>query len=125
MRGFKSRIDIGRLAELREERGWSVKRIAAELGISPGAVSWQCLRHGIEHPGTRLRASTLKAGTVYQRCGYQVRPYTPEEDAVLSEMALARASNSEIARRLGRKPNSIAGRLMTLARREAIAEEAA
>ncbi len=39
MPGSKSKIDIGRLAELREERGWSVARIAAELGISPGSVS--------------------------------------------------------------------------------------
>lgn len=121
----KSTLDIDRLADLREQRGWTVKRIAAELGVSPGAVSWQCLRHGIEPRGGRTVSRSFKAGFSYSRGGHSIRAFTPEEDAVLQQMALDGAGNGEIGRRLGRRPNSIAGRLMTLARRDARAEEAA
>jgi len=121
----RSKIDINRLAELREERGWSVARIAAELGISPGAVSWQCLRHGIEPRVGSSASRSYAPGRTYVRGGHQIRAFSAEEDALLQQMALDGASNSEIGRRLGRNPNSIMGRLMTLARREARSEEAA
>ncbi len=41
--------DYERMAEMRES-GMSVKRIAAEIGYSPGWVNWQCLRLGAESP---------------------------------------------------------------------------
>lgn len=120
----RSTIDIERLADLREQRGWSVKRIAEAMGKSPGAISWQCLRHAIEPPqGTRLR-SGAHPGMAVKRGNHVVRGFTPEEDTIIEQMSLDGATSSEIGRRLGRKPNSITGRLMTLARHQARAEDA-
>lgn len=56
---------------------------------------------------------------VVSRGGHIVRRFTPEEDKVLTEMDMAGERVCEMARRLNRKPNSVRGRLMTLARQEA------
>lgn len=48
------------------------------------------------------------------RSGVTVRRFTPEEDALILSRKAEGARNSDIAKELGRKPNSILGRLMTL-----------
>ncbi|MFC5423318.1 hypothetical protein ACFPOB_27635 [Bosea eneae] len=118
----RSSIDIEKLADLRERRGWSVKRIAEAMGKSPGAIAWQCLRHAIEPPqGTRTR-DAFRPVVAVKRGNHIVRGFTAEEDKIIEQMSLNGATDSEIGRCLGRKPNSITGRLMTLARRQARAE---
>lgn len=118
MSGRPTKIDIERLAYLREERGLTYGQISKVMGLSVGALSWQCLRHGIEHPSKVNRLRTPAASTEV-RGGHVVRRYSAEDDAQIQQWVMEGLSNSEIGRRLGRAPNSIANRLMTLARHEA------
>lgn len=112
---------VARLAELREGKGWSYKRIAEAMGKSEGWVSWYCLVHAIEKPGTPAR-STVKPGSVERRGDHLIRRFSEDEDARLLELEAQGLNYSRIARSVGRHRNSVLGRLATLARREARAE---
>jgi hypothetical protein len=123
------KLSPGQLDEMGalRERGWSPARIAqhfSALGtlISEGAISWQCMRIGADAP-PRLRGKSHPSQAPYTRNGHQVRPYTPTDDAKLLEMEAAGATLAAMCKALGRKNNSILGRLMTLARQQARAEE--
>ncbi len=117
------------------EAGCSSQWIAEQLGgvVSSSALDWHFLKHGVESPNTAAgqhSANRLvgrnQPGSVVQRGNHVVRRFTPEEDRHLLQLAEQGVSNSEIGRRLvpPRKPNVVLGRLLTLARREARAEEA-
>jgi DNA-binding CsgD family transcriptional regulator len=96
--------------------------IAAEIGCSVGSVEWCCLMHGFEaSKPPRFRTTRPKPCI---RNGHVVRPYTPEDDAELLALEAQGKRYAEIARVMGRKINSIKGRLCTLARREAWLEAA-
>lgn len=110
------RETIDKMTDLRE-RGNSYQAIANRLGMSLGAVYWHCLRLGVEKPGTPKNKTNIGPMQV-KRGNHVVRRFTREEDDRIQEMAIAGKNNSEIARALGRKPNSIKGRLLTLARRD-------
>lgn len=112
---------LNEAAELREA-GMSLGAIAKRLGMSSGAVNWHCLRLGADTPQRSKRQP--QGPMVMQRSGHTVRRFTPDEDRKIREMAQQGAGASAIARSLGRKHNSIIGRLMTLARQEARNEEA-
>ena len=117
-------IDV--MAGLRE-RGWSLARISeyfAERGtvVSAGSIAWQCLRVGADVP-LRLQGSTFQPTEDYVRNGHTVRPYSAADDALLLALDCQNFPIAVIARRMDRKANSIRGRLMTLARREARAEQ--
>jgi IS30 family transposase len=107
---------IDRAISLRR-KSWSLAEIATDLGASVGAVRWQLLRNGevdpprptARFPMVPIRPKTLVIG------GRRVRRFTREEDARLLELESQGLGLSEIARRLGRKHNSVIGRLMTLA----------
>ncbi|WP_339543485.1 hypothetical protein, partial [Pseudomonas sp. JAI120] len=58
----------------------------------------------------------------YNRGGHIVRPFSAADDALLLTLEAQGINIAEIARRISRKPNSVKGRLMTLARRDARAE---
>lgn len=113
---------LDRMAEMRE-RGLGYARIAEILNVSQDAVEWQCLRLGALPPPER-RYSPNRRSPVYQRGNVTVRAYTPFEDARLLALAPVVTSRAEIARRLGRSRNSVVGRLLTLARRDAMDEAA-
>lgn len=117
-----SKVDVDELARLREDKGWTYARIAEHFGMSKGWVAWHCLVHGIEKPGARNRSGGTKPGTVEKRGKFLVRRYSEAEDAQLLALESKRLTYNAIARELGRKPNSVRGRLATLARREARAE---
>jgi len=111
------------VTELREN-GWSYQRISKKVGVSPGSISWYCLREGIESPRNEAKVlpQTRPGPMVVKRGNHVVRAFTPDEDDQLLAMEAEGLSRSEIARRLDRKPNSIRGRLMVLGRHEARAE---
>jgi DNA-binding CsgD family transcriptional regulator len=117
--------DYERMAELREG-GLSNAKIAKQLGCSEGLVAWTCLKLGAEP--AKLRARPLPDAIVgpveMSRGNHVVRRFSAEDDAKLLQLSREGRRRSEIARQLGRKPNSVQGRLMTLARREARREEA-
>ena len=112
-----------RAAELRE-RGWSCQRIADHLGKGVDAVEWQLLKLGVDPPG-RKPHKEYKRPSVFVRNGFPVRAFSLEEDATLLRMATEGQRRAAIAKALGRRPNSIAARLYTLARRDARAEASA
>lgn len=107
---------IARICEMRE-RGRSYATIARVVGCSVGAVSWQCLRCGAEPPAAK--PFDPPKPFEYRRGNHTVRGYTPEEDALIIALATQNFPRTVIAKRLGRKPHSVLGRIMTLARQEA------
>lgn len=116
---------LERAAAMRE-RGLSVGNIAADLGCSRGALHWHFLKLGVEPPKPRpLRLDYHLKCPVLVRGNHVVRAFTPQEDARLLELASQGLGTSAIGRALGRKSNSVGGRLMTLARREERAADAA
>lgn len=127
-RRILSDAQIDEMAELRE-RGWSIARIARHFTargtvVSAGSISWQCLRVGADLPAERRKSGYSRSVTIV-RGGSPVRSFTEDEDRRLLELEARGASRSEMASALGRRNNSIRGRLYTLARRDARAEEAA
>jgi len=99
------------------ERGLSYGQIALKFGCSPNAVAWHCLRLGADPPNARKLSGEIVGPLVMQRGNHVVRRFTAEDDATLQAMSASGKPLAEIARTLGRKHNSIIGRLMTLARR--------
>ncbi|GJD92877.1 hypothetical protein [Methylobacterium iners] len=116
--------ELDRLVEMRE-RGKTHAVIARALGCSVSAVSYQCLRLGVETPKPPSVSIEIRGPLVTTRNGYMVRRFTPEDDAQILAMEAEQRSVSEIARHLGRQPHSVRQRLMTLARREARLEACA
>lgn len=103
---------------LRSERGWSLKRISEKVGISTGAISWHCLMAGVERYDGRLGYPPSTTGRNYTRNGRQVRAYTPEEDQKIIDLDRQGLSYCAIAKKIGRRHNSVQGRMATLARQE-------
>lgn len=110
-----------KIAELREA-GRSVGFIARRLGVSHGAVSWYCLRQGVEPPKPRRLDPVPVQPVVNKRGNHVVRKFTQAEDALLVKLDMQGFRPSIIAKMMGRRSNSIAGRLASLARRDARAE---
>lgn len=122
MRGRRilSDAQIDQMADMRED-GATYAAIAAHFtaagtAISWQTIAWQCLRLGIIAPNW---TQDSVGGGSWGRG----RSYTPEEDQQLLELEAQGLSRAAMAKALGRRPNSIAARLYTLARRDAVAEE--
>lgn len=121
-----SDAQIDEMCELRE-KGWGIDRIAAYFTaqgtpISGKAINWQCMKNGADAP-PRLRGRHTQPTAPYRRGNHIVRPYSSEDDALLRVLDQQGFSVAVISRRMGRKPNSIRGRLITLARMDARAED--
>lgn len=108
---------IQRLITLRE-RGWSHRSIATDLGVSPGAVHYQCLRHGAISPRQTGRRDDAIARTLHGRDGRTFRPFTADDDRRISDLSRGGMSMNAIARAIGRPRTSVRVRLMTLAMHE-------
>lgn len=108
----------------RREAGETVAAIAVAFGCSTSMVYWTCLALGAEKPGAKPLPTAVRGPMVMQRNGYAVRRYTPEEDARLIALEAEGLGDTEIGKAMGRRPNSIRGRLMALARRQARSEAA-
>ncbi len=111
---------IDELIELRES-GWSYDRIARRLGVTAGAVHYQCLRHGVVSPNQRLTEVPAEQQLHVTRTGLVQRRFTIEEDQRLLALEAEGLPLSEICRRLGRSNTSVRMRLMMLASREELA----
>lgn len=116
---------VEKLLSLREDDGLSYCAIAKRLRVSESIVSYYCLKEGAEHP-TRRGVCYVKPGAIERRGDHLVRRFTPEEDALILRLDAEGLSSHNIGLRCEppRRGNSVKGRLMTLARREARAEEA-
>lgn len=113
--GEKGKSDQAISDRLRERFG---------VAISPQAISWHRLKHCAE-PEKRTEVRPVPTEPLVSRRGnHVVRRFTQAEDAELLRLEAEGLNPSEIGRRLNRKPNSITGRLMILARHEARRERA-
>lgn len=104
------------------EAGHTVRDIANRFDASVGAVAWQILRLGVVGPRSKRGGAQPRS---YVRAGRTVRSFTEEEDRLIIDLEAEGLSVVQIAKRLGRRHNSVIGRLATLARHDAIAEEEA
>lgn len=118
-----SRLSEAQLAEMAalRERGWSCGRIGLKFGLSGDVIYWHCLRLGADPPNLRARVlpATATGPRTMKRGNHVLRRYTPAEDRQILALDAQGKGDTEIGRALGRKPNSIRGRLMTLARHDA------
>jgi hypothetical protein len=109
--------DFDRICAMREA-GKSYEQIGRVIGCSAKAVSWHCLRLGAEGPKQTKLWDGIVGPETFSRNGHIVRRYTPDDDALLLALECQGIPINAIARRMGRRANSVRGRLMTLARRE-------
>lgn len=100
------------------ELGWSLARIARKVGCSEGSVSWHCLQAGIDKPGAKPIDKTIRGPLVVKRGAFNIRRFTPEEDQQIVALRIQGLTLAEIGRIIGRRHNSIVGRLATLARHD-------
>ncbi|HEV2747517.1 MAG TPA: hypothetical protein VGW34_09500 [Allosphingosinicella sp.] len=102
----------------RREVGWSTSRIGKALGVSSGAINYQCLKHGAVSPRQRWTATPETATVFTGRDGRTFRTFTPAEDEQL--MALAREGRKidEIGHIMQRARTSVRMRIMLLELRE-------
>jgi|GEM_PF-1994155 len=104
----------------RRERGWSYKRLAQRCGVSPGAIHYQCLKHGAVSPNQRQRPVPTEAGQRQLRNGRVQRLFTVDDDRQLLDLERSGMTYKAISREIGRAYTSVRIRLMTLALREDI-----
>lgn len=107
---------LDRIATMREA-GKSCAVIARVLGVSKGAVSWRCIRLGVDPP-TAKPIDPYRGPMSYSRGGVTVRRFTAEEDAQILQLTEQGVSRKRIAKLLGRKPHTVTTRLYLLARHE-------
>jgi hypothetical protein len=81
-------------------------------------VAWWCLVGAIEKPGPVQVPAPWTGPMVVKRGAFEVRRFTADEDRQLIAMEAEGLKLGTIARRLGRRRNSVYGRLATPARRE-------
>lgn len=108
----------------RREAGETLETIAQAFGCSASNVYWTCLALGADKPNAKPLPTTVLGPMVVQRKNGVVRRFTAEEHARLLALEAQGKGDTEIGKALGRRANSVRGRLMTLARRDARAEAA-
>jgi hypothetical protein len=116
--------ELDQIAFLTEERKLSPRQIALRIGCSVGSVTWAQLRIGADkHPDKPLPPVPV-VRPVAMRSGRPVVGFNHSDDSLLETLAKEGLSDAEIGRRMqpARRPNSVRGRLMTLARRASRAE---
>lgn len=118
-----SDAQLHQMADMREA-GSSYREIARVMGMSSSAVSWHCLRLAADRPDAKPLGPRARGPQSMSRGSHTVRRFTASEDELLIVMDLAGARVCDIARALGRRSNSVRGRLMTLARHDARLEAA-
>lgn len=106
-------------AAMRYEAGEKPRRICKDLGISIGLFNWNMLRLGADPPGAKVLPARAPGPAVVKRNGFTVRHFSAAEDRALEELASEGFGDTAIGRQIGRRPNSVKGRLMTLARHAA------
>lgn len=104
------------------EAGAQFQAIEQATGIHRKTCEYHAVRLGALPPAGARRCPRPAR---YSRAGAVVRGFTELEDQQITAWSIDGVSLKEMGRRLGRKHNSILGRLRTLARREALAEVAA
>ena len=98
----------------RREAGRSTAWIGAKLGVSPGAINYQCLKNGAVSPRQRRTVTPTERIEYCGKDGRTFRTFTREEDELLLGFARDGKRIGEIARLMGRGNTSIRMRIMLL-----------
>lgn len=104
---------------IRYEAGEKPRLIADSLDISIGSLNWNMLRLGADKPNAKPLPSQARGPVVVKRGKFEVRHFSADEDTKIKAWSTEGLGNTAIGRRIGRRPNSVKGRLMTLARHDA------
>lgn len=102
-------------ASLRED-GMTYAQIASKLGMSESSVYFHCLRLGADTPKAQKAYKRPTGPMSFSRGGHLLRRFSESEDRQLLDLEAQGMRICDIARAMDRKPNSLRGRLMTLAR---------
>ena len=120
------------MISLREERGWSDRRIAKAVSakhgreITESGAGYRLLSAGADLPPHRRRECKLPA--VYRRNGREVRRFSPAEDAIIEALTLEGQTDRQIVEALvaaghpRRRPHVMISRRLILARQATRAE---
>jgi hypothetical protein len=106
----------------KREAGWSTARIGMKLGVSSGAINYQCLKNGAISPRQRRHDTPTERLVYTGRDGRTFRTFTPEEDEQLLGYARDGKKPPEIATLMSRGRTSVVMRLMLLELREDMPE---
>ena len=119
--------ELERIAFMTETRKWGIQRIADEIGCSIGSVYWAQLRIGADKDVSKSLPPVPTERRTYVRNNFTCYGFNQSDDGILRKLDEQGVSHAEIGRRMHPKrlPNSVKGRLMTLARRDARAEHQA
>ena len=112
---------VEKIVDLRVNKRRGVEQIAREIGCSKGSVDWALLREGADIPGAKHQIRDIPdEPVIHVRNGREVRRYTKTDDRLLLQLEAEGLNPVQIGRRFTpvRQPNSVTGRLRTLARRE-------
>lgn len=102
----------------KREAGWSTDRIGKSLGVSAGAINYQCLKHGAFSPNQRRTETPAERITYTGKDGRTFRTFTPDEDEQLLALRQAGTKISDIGKLMNRGLTSVRMRLMLLEIRE-------
>lgn len=108
---------ILRALEMREA-GRSCLTIAKKLGVSEGAIHYQCLRHGIVSPRQRRTTAPTEPIAIVGPSGRVQRRFTQAEDEQLMALEAQGMAYQAIARHIGRAYTSVRMRLLAIALRD-------
>lgn len=108
---------IQRALEMREA-GRSCLTIAKRLGVSKGAIHYQCLRHGVVSPRQHRTTAPVQPVAIVGPSGRVQRLFTQEEDERLLALEAQGMGYRAIAREMRRAYTSVRLRLLTIALRE-------
>lgn len=108
------------MVDLRE-RGWSCASIGKRLGLSTGAINYQCLKLGVTSPRQTGRSQAQSAQSFVGRDGRTFRRFTDDEDQLLRSLAAQTTKIDTIAREMGRARTSVRMRLLLLGQHEDLA----
>lgn len=110
------------IADLTEDRRFTASQIARLVGCSEGSVGWAQLKLGVDRHPTKPLPPVPTEPVVMRRGGHVIRRFTQADDKQLLDLEAKGLNPHRIAKAMGRRHNSIVGRLRTLARRDARAE---
>jgi hypothetical protein len=122
-----TQADLDDIAD-RYESGERASVIAKKYGCDSETIRWHMLRLGVLSPAIKRRGLAIIKKSeirVMRRGNHIVRRFTEEEDRRLLELEASGIPINMICQELNRSRNSINGRLSTLARHQALAEECA
>ncbi|WP_061780777.1 hypothetical protein [Sphingomonas sanguinis] len=103
------------------EAGRSCPTIAKKLGVTAGAIHYQCLKHGVVSPNQRRTTAPTEPRTLIGPTGRVQRAFTQAEDEQLLALEAQGLTYKAIARTLGRAYTSVRMRLLAIALRDEMA----